>query len=1606
MSSTSVYFQIQIKVFTRWINTIIQCTNLPPMKDLQEGLSDGVVLCKLLELLSGKAAPRKYTQNIKSRHHKIQNLNIALGFLNIENVRLTGCVPEDFADGNLNKVLSVIWQIILKYQIQSLSLSSDNPKASIKECLLNWVRAQVKDYDIEVKDFLQSWTDGFAFSILAFKFSARTLEAASFKKEHALDNLRFAFAAGEEHFGIVPLLDPEDMLNKYIDELSVMTYVSFYPKAYERAAKAHEILMIKRSNSRMGFDLELTSPKLGSPPLSSPRLSLATLSPVLASPRRSLITSANAPLSPRPSKIPLASLVSLQSPQQAQPKPQNSGPIQVPPPYTSQTPTLSTSSEINLVFTPSSPLLASKIFSPSPSPRRTMSSVPPSLTTSHEYSDLTSLSFREGTAPSSNCSPTPPRTPSPSTTPSPSHTPSPPTSPSPPPQVLRNHQRSPFFGSTDTFLRKSVSKGEDTPSEKRFSFYSTLDTSQMGKFDNSQSGKRTFPNRQATGILAKEALEAVQASKKEEKEPVSGPNMVVREVKEFMKEINLHIEEAKKTKAADNNGKEEKTIESENARAAKGEKEMEREASARMEDSMAKRRSTVSASSFEGERLGSTMKVGWKMGDVLPAREATSSSNNNNNSTTINNNSNNSSTTINNNNHSDNGLRKRAWTRGHLMQSEGELLVVGRRGSTVGHGNGVKIGNSLASNASDEEVADLRKRLALQEHKNEENLILLDEARSKLEKAVGCLHSLLRRTELSPSTSYAKLDTEELHEWQIKREQKLKYQQEAQDENSTLKVAMDMMHEELLYIEHANELLQKQLSETQAQLAECKRSLENANTEKSKDLDVLKYEWKLVNSEKEKLIYLLEKEQYEHKKLQGFYDQDQKTIQDLQKQLAAKAATKEVPKLNFDILKRSTDQNSPNPSPRTQSKKSLVSPNTSVIFETKTLPSHTTPTPDSLKLPITSPRDKLFGSLKGNFSLQKKKQEQQAAREAPKQTEMLKPSTKSNKFKTQMGTVDLGDLDEFITEYSQQNTPAAKEHAWRTEMLRKDSGNLDIHLWNLINGNSRSIRASKLDDVGSDVASSSKGPSNPTSPHSTSSTPGPSQGPSPAGTPISASPATSSNSLSSSIGNNVVSASLSTGKIDGDKSSGEKSASSSFLGSSAMGRPRRNTIGNSSGGNSAEEPVLVRRRSQSFSSSSEDTLGPAPNPELNKIVEQQYDEMNTRLTYLREQIGNLAAKHYGPNALQRKLQSKQSMKRRKPQFFSSLEHVHVESSWKKHSKSFSQLSCVCLIFNQTGQVVHSQNSVSKVQQQLGNSQMLKSKSIMRISPGKHDGSGAKTNEAGFLEGGIRFHTTPTQPVASAQGSFTMDLIIPNLPENGTSILVLITPEDSETFANFSHVSTKVSTIGKPKAEGKNYTEKTWGVWNKLIPEPASSSCESLAVILLSREDPSSKTSKWRLDFLCSEISELNTHELPLDFLQNSMVVKNYLPTKFQLEKCMEELSALQRMDENWDLQAAGQASDEEDGKDDEEDEPLDKDREAIEAKLDEILKEYHIPSAPRWVGGNIFRIGSSLLPLFLINGSLFVHSEDSRQIKFEDWLSKFIKKIVRTEIVRSGTFGN
>ena len=113
----------------------------------------------------------------------------------------------------------------------------------------------------------------------------------------------------------------------------------------------------------------------------------------------------------------------------------------------------------------------------------------------------------------------------------------------------------------------------------------------------------------------------VRGARGEEKDS-SGPSVIMREAKDLVKEINLRIEEARKDKEAEDKEEEEKAKAEENSMAS---------------------RTTVSTSEHEGPPRGSNLTMSWTEG------EETSSDSNN-------------------------GMRKRAWTRGYLAFSAGLLV--------------------------------------------------------------------------------------------------------------------------------------------------------------------------------------------------------------------------------------------------------------------------------------------------------------------------------------------------------------------------------------------------------------------------------------------------------------------------------------------------------------------------------------------------------------------------------------------------------------------------------------------------------------------------------------------------------------------------------------------------------------------------------------------------------------------------------------------------------------------------------------------------------------------------------------------------------------------
>jgi len=73
---------IQKNCFTRWVNEHLKTVN-KGIGDLSQDLADGLRLIALVEVLSGKRF-RKYNKRPTFRNQKIENVTIALKFLEVD----------------------------------------------------------------------------------------------------------------------------------------------------------------------------------------------------------------------------------------------------------------------------------------------------------------------------------------------------------------------------------------------------------------------------------------------------------------------------------------------------------------------------------------------------------------------------------------------------------------------------------------------------------------------------------------------------------------------------------------------------------------------------------------------------------------------------------------------------------------------------------------------------------------------------------------------------------------------------------------------------------------------------------------------------------------------------------------------------------------------------------------------------------------------------------------------------------------------------------------------------------------------------------------------------------------------------------------------------------------------------------------------------------------------------------------------------------------------------------------------------------------------------------------------------------------------------------
>jgi len=224
--------KVQIKAFTAWLNGYLVQRTLN-VSDIQQDMDDGVKLINFLELLSSKKVTQKWNPKPPTRIQKIENLHIALTFLDKDiKIKTAGASAEDFADHNLKMILGFFYVLYKRYRIATIKVQDK----SSEEGLLLWCKQKTAGYrDVEIENFKHSFKDGMAFGALCDAYlesNKDKIDYEQFKKNDPTSNLTLAFETAEKHLAVPKLLEAEDVLEGNVDERSMVLYVSLFFHAF------------------------------------------------------------------------------------------------------------------------------------------------------------------------------------------------------------------------------------------------------------------------------------------------------------------------------------------------------------------------------------------------------------------------------------------------------------------------------------------------------------------------------------------------------------------------------------------------------------------------------------------------------------------------------------------------------------------------------------------------------------------------------------------------------------------------------------------------------------------------------------------------------------------------------------------------------------------------------------------------------------------------------------------------------------------------------------------------------------------------------------------------------------------------------------------------------------------------------------------------------------------------------------------------------------------------------------------------------------------------------------------------------------------------------
>nr|XP_045601850.1 filamin-A-like isoform X1 [Procambarus clarkii] len=214
-----MWVEIQHHTFRNWVNVQLRDTGIR-VENLSEDLCDGLALVTLVEVLQ-KRRLRK-VKRVLNQHQALENVTTALNAIADDGIKLVNIGNVDIVKGNLKLILGLIWSLIMHYQI-------GQSKFPPKKLMLAWLKAALPD--CRIQNFTSDWNSGVYLSaLLDYCKPGLFTSWRNLNPRNSVENCKNAMEIAKVEFSIPMVLDPEILASPYLDDLSGMTYLSYFMK--------------------------------------------------------------------------------------------------------------------------------------------------------------------------------------------------------------------------------------------------------------------------------------------------------------------------------------------------------------------------------------------------------------------------------------------------------------------------------------------------------------------------------------------------------------------------------------------------------------------------------------------------------------------------------------------------------------------------------------------------------------------------------------------------------------------------------------------------------------------------------------------------------------------------------------------------------------------------------------------------------------------------------------------------------------------------------------------------------------------------------------------------------------------------------------------------------------------------------------------------------------------------------------------------------------------------------------------------------------------------------------------------------------------------------